>query len=64
MSLSFFNRAAKVKMAEDKMRKSRPAPEAPPRPARLGKKTQVMALAAHIGQAGQKSRIGLPHWGC
>ncbi len=34
----------------------------PPRRERLARKTKVMALAAHIGQAGQKSRIGLPNW--
>lgn len=63
MSFNFFNRAAKLKMAEDKFKKRLTAPTASPRVSRLGRKTQVIALAAHIGQAGQKSRIGLPHWG-
>ncbi len=63
MSFNFFNRAAKMKIVETTASTVRATPIAKPRTARLGRKTQVMALAAHIGQAGQKSRIGLPHWG-
>ncbi len=63
MSFSFFKKAASVKMAETSARSNPSTPVATPRIARLGRKTQVLALAAHIGQAGQRSRIGLPHWG-
>ena len=63
MSFSFFRKPATVKMAETATSTLRPMPLGQVRKARLGRKTQVLALAAHIGQAGQKSRIGLPHWG-
>ncbi len=63
MSFNFFRKPAAVKMAESATCAVRPQPLGQVRKARLGRKTQVMALAAHIGQAGQKSRIGLPNWG-
>ncbi len=63
MSFTFFKKPATVKRAEATVNSLRVAPAATLRTARLGRKTQVMALAAHIGQAGQKSRIGLPNWG-
>lgn len=62
MSFNFFRKSATVKMAETATSTLRPLPLGQVRKARLGRKTQVMALAAHIGQAGQKSRIGLPNW--
>jgi hypothetical protein len=63
MSFGFFNKAKKVKTAQESITAIRATPAVKPRTERLARKTQVMALAAHIGQAGQKSRIGLPHWG-
>jgi len=63
MALGFFNRTKKVMTAPESIAAIRAIPAAKPRTERLARKTQVMALAAHIGQAGQKSRIGLPHWG-
>lgn len=63
MSFNFFRKPTTEKMVETVANNLRPMPLGAVRKARLGRKTQVMALAAHIGQAGQKSRIGLPHWG-
>ncbi|HEX4891063.1 MAG TPA: hypothetical protein VFW37_11940 [Alphaproteobacteria bacterium] len=63
MSFNFFKKATTAKMTETTPALQRVVPLAQARKTRLGRKTQVMALAAHIGQAGQKSRIGLPHWG-
>lgn len=63
MSIGFFNRATKAKTVQQSIAAIRATPVVKPRTQRLARKTQVMALAAHIGQAGQKSRIGLPHWG-
>jgi len=63
MSFNFFRKSTSVKMVETATGNLRSMPLGGVRKARLGRKTQIMALAAHIGQAGQKSRIGLPHWG-
>lgn len=63
MTFNFFKKAMTAKMTETAPALQRVAPLTQARKARLGRKTQVMALAAHIGQAGQKSRIGLPNWG-
>jgi hypothetical protein len=63
MSFNFFRKPTTEKMVETVASNLRPMPLGAVRKARLGRKTQLMALAAHIGQAGQKSRIGLPHWG-
>lgn len=63
MSFNFFRKPATVKMVETAPGAARHQLLGQVRKARLGRKTQVMVLAAHIGQAGQKSRIGLPHWG-
>jgi len=63
MRMGFLNKMTKPKTVQQSIAAIRATPVAKPRTQRLARKTQVMALAAHIGQAGQKSRIGLPHWG-
>lgn len=62
MAFNFFKKATALKVAETPARVDRATSLAQPRKARLTRETRAMALAAHIGMAGQKSRIGLPNW--
>jgi hypothetical protein len=62
MAFNFFKKATALKVAETPVKVDRAPSLAHSRKARIGRDTRVMALAAHIGQAGQKSRIGLPNW--
>ncbi|MSP42862.1 MAG: hypothetical protein EXR08_05790 [Alphaproteobacteria bacterium] len=64
MSFNFFRKSTNLKIVENTASVAHPIPipMAQPRRARIGNKTRVMALAADIGKAGQKSRLGLPKW--
>ena len=62
MSFNFFRKSTNLKTAETTASMAHSIRMTPPRRARIGSKTRVMALAAHIGMAGQKSRLGLPKW--
>ena len=62
MSLSLISRATRIIRPENSTNRLPAASEAGQRSARLTRKTRMLALAAHIGQAGQKSRFGLSKW--
>lgn len=62
MSLRLITMAARIIRPENSARRVPATPDAALRSARLTRKTRMLALAAHIGQAGAKSRIGLPKW--
>jgi hypothetical protein len=62
MSLSLIGRATQI-IRQNKTAGKPPAPPvAAQRSGRLTRKTRILALAAHIGHAGAKSRLGHTKW--